>query len=93
MMFCVEYLPFQLVISKDRVIQKFEINKKLSERGSLIMYLNKVFYFYCQKRHFVFAQKLCVLVYVKMISRREKNVKIKIKTNSSLFQNQCKGAK
>ncbi|KAA0721778.1 Complement C3 [Triplophysa tibetana] len=34
----------ELVLSKDRVIQKFEIDKKLSERGSLIIYLNKVSY-------------------------------------------------
>ncbi|KAI7811071.1 complement C3 [Triplophysa rosa] len=32
----------ELVLSKDRVIQKFELDKKLSERGSLIIYLNKV---------------------------------------------------
>ncbi|KAA0721775.1 Complement C3 [Triplophysa tibetana] len=32
----------ELVTGKDRSIQKFEMNKELSERGSLILYLNKV---------------------------------------------------
>ncbi|XP_065130551.2 complement C3-like [Paramisgurnus dabryanus] len=32
----------ELATGKDRFIQKFEMNKELSERGSLILYLNKV---------------------------------------------------
>ncbi|XP_056621736.1 complement C3-like [Triplophysa dalaica] len=32
----------ELVTGKDRTIQKFEMNKELSERGSLIFYVNKV---------------------------------------------------
>uniref|UniRef100_A0A673LIX3 NTR domain-containing protein n=1 Tax=Sinocyclocheilus rhinocerous TaxID=307959 RepID=A0A673LIX3_9TELE len=45
----------QLSSGKERYIQKYEKNKVLSERGSLILYLNKV-------SHFLLIRKPCAIV-------------------------------
>lgn len=39
------YTQSQLTSGKDKYVQRFEMNKQLSERGSLILYLDTVVYF------------------------------------------------